>query len=155
MSTSDLVDSRHRHGENERRLVLVAEDNEINQFAATQVLSKLGYEVEIANNGREAIEMTSLTDYAIVFMDCQMPEIDGYAATATIRRREAHHRHTTIIAMTAHTMIGDRDKCLASGMDEFIPKPLRRANIQDICDQLFDFDSATEPPAPGRASDGT
>jgi two-component system sensor histidine kinase/response regulator len=144
MATSDLVDSRRRNEAPERRLVLVAEDNEVNQFAATQVLCKLGYQVEIANNGREAIEMTRDKDYAIVFMDCQMPEIDGYAATAAIRDREASDRHTTIIAMTAHTMIGDRDKCLASGMDEYIPKPLRRANVADVCDQLFDFHSVTE-----------
>src|ERR1700677_1931493 len=155
MATSDLIDSRRRCEETEKRLVLVAEDNEINQFAATQVLRKLGYEVEIANNGREAIEMTNHTDYAIVFMDCQMPEIDGYTATATIRRREAHHRHTTIIAVTAHTMIGDRDKCLASGMDEYIPKPLRRATVEGICDQLFDFNPVTEPPGQDRGPVGT
>jgi two-component system, sensor histidine kinase and response regulator len=118
--------------------VLVAEDNEINQFAAVQVLSKLGYDVEIANNGREAIEMTSHTDYAIVFMDCQMPEIDGYTATTTIRQREGSHRHTLIAAMTAHTMIGDRDKCLASGMDGYIVKPLRRADVEEVCGQLLE-----------------
>jgi CheY-like chemotaxis protein len=117
------------------RCVLLAEDNEVNQFAATQALRKLGYEVEIANNGREAIEMTSHKDYALVFMDCQMPEIDGYTATAMIRRREANDRHTPIIAMTAHTMIGDRDKCLASGMDDYIVKPLRLVNLEEICDR--------------------
>jgi two-component system sensor histidine kinase/response regulator len=130
--------------------VLVAEDDEVNQFAATQVLRKLGYEVEIATNGREAIEMTSQRDYAIVFMDCQMPEIDGYTATATIRECEANDRHTPIVAMTAHTMTGDRDKCLASGMDDYIVKPLRRANVQEICDQLLNPASGSpgEGPAP-------
>ena len=117
--------------------VLLAEDDEINQVVATRLLRKLGYEVEIANNGREAIEMTSHKDYAIVFMDCQMPEIDGYTATATIRHREADDRHTPIIAMTAHTMDGDREKCLASGMDNYLVKPLRRAILEKICDQLL------------------
>jgi PAS domain S-box-containing protein len=120
-----------------RRPVLVVEDNKINQYAATQVLRKLGYDVEIANNGQEAIDMTLHKDYTIVFMDCQMPEVDGYDATTAIRRREANHRHTPIIAITAHTMAGDREKCLASGMDDYIVKPLRGANLQHICDQLL------------------
>ena len=135
-----------------RGLVLVAEDNEINQFAATHVLSKLGFEVEIATNGREAIEMTHQEDYAIVFMDCQMPEIDGYAATAAIRRREADVRHTPIIALTAHTMDGDRDKCLASGMDDYIAKPLRPATIAEMCDHYLN--PATKTPREDRAPAG-
>jgi PAS domain S-box-containing protein len=130
------------------RQVLLAEDNEVNQLVATRLLHRLGYEVEIANNGREAIEMTSAKDYAIVFMDCQMPEIDGYTATAAIRHREAGDRHTPIIAMTAHTMSGDRDKCLASGMDEYIVKPLRRANLEAICDQLLPSRPASQPKDP-------
>jgi two-component system, sensor histidine kinase and response regulator len=136
-----------------RPQVLVAEDNDVNQFAATQVLRKLGYEVEIAANGREAIEMTSHKNYKIVFMDCQMPEIDGYTATATIRRREAHRRHTPIIAMTAHTMDGDREKCLASGMDDYIVKPLRLANLQEVCDRLLipSTKSPGDTPSPVRA----
>jgi CheY-like chemotaxis protein len=81
--------------------------------------------------------MTQDRDYTMVFMDCQMPEIDGYTATATIRRREANDRHTPIIALTAHAMIGDREKCLASGMDEYIVKPLRRANVEEICGRLL------------------
>jgi two-component system sensor histidine kinase/response regulator len=125
------------------RQVLVAEDNEINQFAATQVLRKLGFTVEIAVNGREAIEMTAHKDYIAVFMDCQMPEVDGYAATATIRRREGDHRHTPIIAMTAHTMGGDREKCLAAGMDDYIAKPLRLDTVADVCAQF----------GPGRVTD--
>jgi PAS domain S-box-containing protein len=116
---------------------LLAEDNEINQLAATRVLRKLGYEVEIANNGKEAIAMTQDKDYTIVFMDCQMPEIDGYTATATIRRREANDRHTPIVALTAHAMEGDREKCLASGMDDYIVKPLRRANVEQTCGRLL------------------
>jgi two-component system sensor histidine kinase/response regulator len=131
-------------------LVLVAEDNEINQFAATQILHKLGYEVEIATNGREAIEMTSHTDYTIVFMDCQMPEIDGYTATTTIRQREVGLRHTPIIAMTAHAMIGDRDKCIASGMDDYIVKPMRRTNVEEICGRLLT--GFTVNPVPTRPS---
>jgi two-component system, sensor histidine kinase and response regulator len=120
------------------RHALLAEDDAVNQIVATRLLRKLGYDVEIANNGREAIEMTSHKNYTIVFMDCQMPEIDGYTATTTTRQREGNDRHTPIVAMTAHTMTGDREKCLASGMDDYIVKPLRRANLVQICDGLLD-----------------
>ena len=134
------------------RHVLVAEDNEINQFAATQVLRKLGFTVDIAENGREAIEMSRKNEYSAVFMDCQMPEIDGYTATATIRRREANNRHTPIIAMTAHTMEGDRAKCLAAGMDDYIAKPLRLDKVAEICNQLEAPGPAPEAPPIAAAS---
>jgi PAS domain S-box-containing protein len=125
--------------------VLIAEDNEINQFAATQVLRNLGYVVEIAHNGREAIEMTHDKDYTMVFMDCQMPEVDGYSATTSIRQREGSHRHTPIIALTAHAMIGDREKCLASGMDDYIVKPLRRADVEHVCGRLLNSAMGSPP----------
>jgi two-component system sensor histidine kinase/response regulator len=120
--------------------VLVAEDNEINQIAARRVLQKLGFSVDIARDGREAIEQSGRADYSAVFMDCQMPEMDGYDATAVIRRREGNRRHTPIIAITASTMQGDRDRCLAAGMDDYITKPLRFANVQSVLARFFSED---------------
>ena len=125
--------------------VLVVEDDEINQFAASEVLRKLGYVVEIAHNGCEAIEMTGRKDYAAVFMDCQMPELDGYAAAAAIRRRETGARHTPIIAVTAHAMVGDREKCLAAGMDNYITKPLRIHCVVEVFARVPDSQRAPPP----------
>ena len=131
--------------------VLVAEDNEINQIAARRLLQKFGFSVDIARNGREAIEASRRAEYAAVFMDCQMPEIDGYAATDVIRRRERGHRRMPIIAMTAHTMEGDRDKCLAAGMDDYIAKPLRFANVESVLARIFSIDDAAADREPGRS----
>jgi CheY-like chemotaxis protein len=121
--------------------VLIAEDNDINEFAATQVLQKLGYHVDVARNGREAVDMSAVKDYLVVFMDCQMPEVDGYAATARIRERErgSPAGHLPIVAMTAHAMDGDREKCLAAGMDEYITKPLRMEDVAQICARLAEL----------------
>ena len=94
--------------------VLVVEDNEINQFAAIRLLRSFGLTVDVAANGREAITMSGRTEYTAVFMDCQMPDVDGYTATRVIRRREQQtDRHTPIIALTAHALEGDREKCLS------------------------------------------
>ncbi|HEY2318002.1 MAG TPA: PAS domain S-box protein [Solirubrobacteraceae bacterium] len=125
--------------------VLIAEDNEVNQFAAIRLLRSFGLTVDVAADGREAITLTGRTDYAAVFMDCQMPDVDGYTATRVIRRREEQAgRHTPIIALTAHALEGDREKCLAAGMDDYLAKPLRRQTIRDVLDRL------TAPgPAPG------
>jgi PAS domain S-box-containing protein len=131
--------------------VLVAEDNEINQIAARRLLQKFGFSVDIARNGREAIEASRRAEYAAVFMDCQMPEIDGYAATDVIRRREGGHRHMPIIAMTAHTMEGDRDKCLAAGMDDYIAKPLRFANVESVLARIFSIHHAAGDREPRRS----
>jgi two-component system, sensor histidine kinase and response regulator len=105
------------------RLLLV-EDNADNQKLTVRLLGKYGYACDIASNGVQALRMMSNCAYPLVLMDCQMPEVDGFQATAAIREHEGGSRHTPIIAMTAHALEGDRDKCLRAGMDDYIAKPV-------------------------------
>jgi len=114
--------------------VLVAEDNEVNQAVATITLRKRGFAVDIAPNGVAAVEMSASEAYAAIFMDCQMPELDGYDATRAIRRREGRGPRTPIIAMTASAMRGDRELCLAAGMDDYLSKPLRVDQLERALD---------------------
>jgi|GEM_PF-2283140 len=107
------------------QLVLVAEDNEINRTVVEALLAKLGLETAVAHNGREAMEMAAGYNYDAILMDCLMPELDGFQATREIRRGEGA-RHVPIIAMTALSMPGDRERCLAAGMDDYLSKPIRR-----------------------------
>jgi signal transduction histidine kinase/ligand-binding sensor domain-containing protein/CheY-like chemotaxis protein len=109
--------------------VLVAEDNVVNQKLAIGLLEKLGLRADVAANGIEALEMFELLPYDVIFMDCQMPEMNGYDAATEIRRREAQGRHVAIIAMTADVIKGSRERCMAAGMDDYISKPINRNAI--------------------------
>jgi signal transduction histidine kinase/ActR/RegA family two-component response regulator len=113
--------------------VLIAEDNPVNQRVATAMLKRRGHQVTIAANGAEAVRMVAEQTFDAVFMDVQMPELDGLEATQAIRRAEAGTgRHLPIIAMTAHAMNGDRERCLAAGMDDYLTKPVSIAGIDRV-----------------------
>jgi CheY-like chemotaxis protein len=125
--------------------VLVAEDHPTNQLVAKGLISRLGHEVVIARNGREALDAQAHGGFDLILMDIQMPILDGRAATLEIRRWEDEHGRPRIpiIAVTAYAMQEERDRCLEVGMDGYIPKPITPASLRELFDQ---FTSPIEPP---------
>jgi CheY-like chemotaxis protein len=116
----------------------VAEDNPVNRKVAAHLLERLGYVADVVDDGRQAVEAHARGDYAAILMDCQMPELDGFEATAVIRGREADGRRTPIIALTAAAMRGDRERCLAAGMDDYITKPIRIEALAELLRRWVD-----------------
>jgi signal transduction histidine kinase/ActR/RegA family two-component response regulator len=117
-------------------LVLVVEDSPVNRVVAVSVLERCGYHVHVVNDGREALQALATQRYDAVLMDCQMPDVDGYQATEELRRRELGSAyHTPVIAMTAHAMVGDRERCLAAGMDDYLSKPVRSQSLAEILER--------------------
>jgi CheY-like chemotaxis protein len=112
--------------------ILVAEDNPINQTVIARILEKAGHQVVLAQNGRQAVELWAASRFDVIFMDVQMPEMDGLEATGEIRRRERDTgERTCVMAMTANAMSGDRERCLAAGMDGYFTKPMRPQEVLD------------------------
>jgi len=109
--------------------ILIADDNIVNQTLAKRMVEKLGHKADVVANGCETIDALSLIEYNLIFMDCQMPEMDGYQATREIRKGENGKSRLPIIAMTANALEGEKERCFAAGMDDYITKPIR---LQDL-----------------------
>ena len=130
--------------------VLVAEDNAVSAQVAVGLLEQRGFDVEVAGDGAQALAMHAIGDYAAIFLDCQLPSINGFDVAAEIRRREGDRRHTPIIAMTANAMTGDRERCLAAGMDDYLEKPVRTAALDAA---IRAIEARQERPRPVLAAD--
>jgi PAS domain S-box-containing protein len=115
--------------------ILVADDNDVSQQVTRLLIEKLGYTVETASNGFEAVRAVASTTYSLVLMDCQMPVMDGYTAAAAIRRAESGKRHTPIVAFTASAGSGERERCVRAGMDDLLEKPVRKEELGDLLDR--------------------
>jgi CheY-like chemotaxis protein/HPt (histidine-containing phosphotransfer) domain-containing protein len=136
-------------GKAARGRVLVVEDNTVNQLVAREMVGKLGYDVDVVSDGREAVAAVAAGSYAAVLMDCHMPVMDGYAATRTIRGA-GEADGLPIIAMTAGAMDEDRERCLAAGMDDFLTKPVDLAALESALERWVALppSDAAEPPGP-------
>jgi CheY-like chemotaxis protein len=120
-----------------KRRILLAEDNVVNQLLGMRLLEKQGYQVTVAENGKQVLDRLAASSFDAILMDVQMPEMTGFEATALIRRQEqSSGRHIPIIAMTAHAMVGDRERCLECGMDGYVSKPIRPQELYDLLQNL-------------------
>ena len=147
IDVTDAPSDDRSTGTPSRAKILIVEDSEINQVIASKQLEALGCRVEIAADGAEAlIALQSADDFDLILMDCQMPNMDGMEATRQIRRRETQGgRRIPIVAMTANALTGDRDRCLAAGMDDYFTKPLEKATIAAIVDKYVPEPIAESP----------
>ncbi len=134
LPTSEVL---HKMAEGTPLDVLVVEDNPVNQKVATRLLERLGYRADVAGNGLEALQILDLRKFDLVFMDMQMPEMDGLTATREIRRRYPAKRQPRIVALTANAVPGDRQRCLEAGMDDYVPKPAKLEHLHAVILKYF------------------
>lgn len=127
--------------------ILAVEDNQVNQLVITRLVQRLGYEIDIASSGEEAVAAAAAGGYALVLMDCQMPGMDGFEATAAIRALPGPASRIPVIAVTAHATPGDRDRCLAAGMDDYLPKPILLNELAQVIERWL-----ARPALPGSSS---
>ncbi len=141
--------------------ILVVDDNTINQRVAVRILQQLGYQSDVAGNGREALDALDGKAYDLILMDVMMPEMDGLEATRTLRKRQTNRAYKNyqgriiVVAVTAHAMQGDREKCIASGMDDYLSKPIRPKDVRDLIERWgVKITSESQPaqPATGPAA---
>ncbi len=128
------------------RRILLVDDNLVNRKLGARLLERFGCRVDLAGSGKEAVQLADSLPYDAIFMDCQMPEMDGYEATNEIRRRESGRRRTPIVAMTAQALTGDKEKCLASGMDHYVSKPVNIDDIRNLLHALSQYPGGNVEP---------
>jgi CheY-like chemotaxis protein len=134
----------------------VAEDNLVNQEVVKAMLQSLGCQVDLVDTGQQAVAAVSEVSYDLVFMDCQMPEMDGYEATRAIRSLEDQDKvraRLPILALTAHAMEGDRERCLAVGMDDYLAKPVTKEDLQNALEKWLAPESSGQELRPEEASE--